>query len=80
MKVHYRLVNEGIEIVRCFGTDSEITVPEEIDGRPVKRMSPYAFLSDTPGRQTLISLSMRRTLTGCSAVRKRFWQEMRWRR
>lgn len=43
MKVHYRLVNEGIEIVRCFGTDSEITVPEEIDGRPVKRMSPYAF-------------------------------------
>ena len=43
MKVHYRIINEGIEIVRCFGTDPEIEVPEEIDGRPVKRMAPYAF-------------------------------------
>ena len=43
MRVHYRIINDGIEIVRCFGTDPEIAVPEEIDGRPVKRMAPYAF-------------------------------------
>ena len=43
MKVHYRIIDDGIEIVRCFGTDPEITVPGEIDGRRVKRMAPYAF-------------------------------------
>lgn len=43
MKVHYRIINDGVEIIRCFGTDPEISVPEEIDGRPVKRMAPYAF-------------------------------------
>lgn len=43
MKVHYRIINDGIEIIRCFGTDPEISVPDEIDGRPVKRMAPYAF-------------------------------------
>ena len=43
MKVHYRIIDNDIEIVRCFGTDPEIVVPEEIDGRPVKRMAPYAF-------------------------------------
>lgn len=43
MKVHYRIINDEIEIVRCFGTDPEIAVPAEIDGRVVKRMAPYAF-------------------------------------
>ena len=43
MKVHYRLINDRIEIVRCFGTDPEIVIPETINGRPVKRMAPYAF-------------------------------------
>ncbi len=43
MKVHYRIIDNDIEIVRCFGTDPEIVVPEKIDGRPVKRMAPYAF-------------------------------------
>ena len=43
MKVHYRIIDNDIEIVRCFGTDPEIVVPEKNDGRPVKRMAPYAF-------------------------------------
>lgn len=43
MKVHYRIINDEIEIVRCFGTDPEIIIPEMIDGRQVKRMVPYAF-------------------------------------
>ena len=43
MKVHYRIIDDGIEIVRCFGTDPEIVIPEVIDGRTVKRMAPYAF-------------------------------------
>ena len=43
MKVHYRIIDDGIEIVRCFGADPEIMIPEVIDGRTVKRMAPYAF-------------------------------------
>ena len=43
MKVHYRIIDDGIEIVRCFGADPEIVIPEVIDGRTVKRMAPYAF-------------------------------------
>ena len=43
MKLHYRIINDGIEIVRCFGADPALELPEEIDGRPVKRMAPYAF-------------------------------------
>ena len=43
MKVHYRIIDDGIEIVRCFGADPEIMIPEVIDGRMVKRMAPYAF-------------------------------------
>lgn len=43
MKVHYRIIDDGIEIVRCFGVDPEIVIPEVIGSRRVKRMAPYAF-------------------------------------
>lgn len=43
MKVHYRIIDDGIEIVRCFGSDPEIVIPDMIEGRTVKRMAPYAF-------------------------------------
>lgn len=43
MQLHYRIINDGIEIVRCFGADPALELPEKIDGRPVKRMAPYAF-------------------------------------
>ena len=43
MKLHYRIINDEVEIVRCFGADPALELPEEIKGRPVKRMAPYAF-------------------------------------
>ena len=43
MKLHYRIINDEVEIVRCFGADPALELPEEINGRPVKRMAPYAF-------------------------------------
>ena len=43
MRIHYRETEEGIEIVRCFGTDGNIELPEEIKGRPVTRAAAYAF-------------------------------------
>lgn len=35
MKIHYRIKNNAIEIVRCYGTDDRIVLPEEIKGLPV---------------------------------------------
>ena len=43
MRIHYRETEEGIEIVRCFGADGNIELPEEIKGRPVTRAAAYAF-------------------------------------
>lgn len=43
MKIHYREVENGIEIVRCFGLDPKVILPEKIGGRPVIRVSAYAF-------------------------------------
>ena len=43
MKIHYRVSGEGIEIVRCFGTDSQVVIPEQIEGKPVIKAAPYAF-------------------------------------
>lgn len=45
MRLHYRKISDGIEIIRCFGTDPCLELPDKIDGRPVKRMAPYAFSS-----------------------------------
>lgn len=43
MKIHYRVHDHAIEIVRCLGTDSKIVLPEEIAGYPVKKVAAYAF-------------------------------------
>ena len=39
MKIHYRIQGKEIEIVRCFGTDRSVRVPEVIDGMPVTKVS-----------------------------------------
>lgn len=43
MRIHYRETEDGIEIVRCFGADGNIELPEEIGGKPVTRAAAYAF-------------------------------------
>ncbi len=43
MKIHYRIKNNAIEIVRCYGTDDRMVLPEEINGLPVVSAAPYAF-------------------------------------
>lgn len=43
MKIHYRESEEGIEIVRCVGSDSRVVIPESIAGKPVTKAAPYAF-------------------------------------
>lgn len=43
MRIQYRIKNEQAEIVRCFGTDTEVVLPGEVAGYLVCRVAPYAF-------------------------------------
>lgn len=43
MRIHYRERENGIEIVRCYGTDPHVELPERISGLPVVRAAAYAF-------------------------------------
>ena len=43
VRIHYRKTENGVEIVRCFGSDSHVEIPGEIQGMPVVRAAAYAF-------------------------------------
>lgn len=43
MKIQYRKLKNGIEIVRCFGTEPYIVLPAQIEGLPVTRVAAYTF-------------------------------------
>lgn len=43
MKIQYRKLKNGIEIVRCFGTEPYIVLPTQIEGFPVTRVAAYTF-------------------------------------
>lgn len=51
MKNTYRIKNNAIEIVRCYGTDDRIVLPEEINGLPVVSAAPYAFSAHKDGEE-----------------------------
>ena len=51
MKIHYRVKNNTIEIIRCYGTDSRGVLPEEINGLPVVSAAPYAFCAHKDGEE-----------------------------
>ena len=46
MRIHYRVTGEQIEIIRCFGTDPQIVLPERIEGLPVVRTAAYALCAE----------------------------------
>ncbi len=50
MKVICDKVKNGIRILRCFGYDGQVEIPEQIGGLPVVEMGPYAC-SETVRRQ-----------------------------
>lgn len=43
MKFYYRITDNEIEIIRCFGNDTKVILPEHIHGVPVTKVAPYAF-------------------------------------
>ena len=51
MKIHYRVKKNTIEIIRCYGTDSRVVLPEEINGLPVVSAVPYAFSAHKDGEE-----------------------------
>ena len=51
MKIHYRIKNNAIEIVRCYGTDDRIVIPAEINSIPVVSAAPYAFSAHKDGEE-----------------------------
>ena len=51
MKIHYRIKNNAIEIIRCYGTDDRIVIPAEINSLPVVSAAPYAFSAHKDGEE-----------------------------
>ena len=43
MKVVYDKVGDGIRILRCFGYDEQVELPERIGGLAVTELGPYVF-------------------------------------
>ncbi len=48
MKIHYRVCKDNdnasyIEVIRVFGSDPEVVLPEKIDGLDVRKVAAYAF-------------------------------------
>ena len=87
MKIHYRVSGEGIEIVRCFGTDSQVVIPEQIEGKPVIKAAPYAFSArkdkeeiEATLKMILMYRHMIRIRSDKGRQRKNCLQAMRWRK
>ena len=43
MKLAYERKESGVVIRRCYDYGSEAELPEQIEGRPVTELAPYAF-------------------------------------
>lgn len=43
MKIKYQIRDNYIEVIRCYGTDSRVVIPEQIAGFPVREIAAYAF-------------------------------------
>ena len=56
MKFYYREENQSIEIIRCFGCDGKVVLPECIDGLPVEKVAAYTFSDrrDSEDREFLV--------------------------
>ncbi len=43
MTIEYRIIGNEIEVVRCYGMDSKVVIPEKIAGNFVTMIAPYTF-------------------------------------
>ena len=43
LTLHYRKEKRGLRLVRCYGNDSVVSLPDTVDGQPFKILGDYAF-------------------------------------
>ncbi|MCB7305181.1 leucine-rich repeat domain-containing protein [Bariatricus massiliensis] len=43
MRIHYRKIEQGVQLVRLWGQEGTVKVPESIAGEPIVEIAPYAF-------------------------------------
>lgn len=43
LTLHYRKEKRGLKLVRCYGNDSVVSLPDTVDGQPFKILGDYAF-------------------------------------
>ncbi len=58
MKIYYKEKSGGIEILRCFGIESRVEIPELIDEKMVISAAPYAFSSHMDEKEELKNASI----------------------
>ena len=58
MKIYYKEKSGGIEILRCFGIESRVEIPELIDEKMVISAAPYAFSCHMDEKEELKNASI----------------------
>lgn len=43
LTLHYQKENTGLRLVRCYGNDASVILPDTVDGQPFKVLGDYAF-------------------------------------
>ena len=55
LRVKYAETENGICVLRCYGYEQTLVIPDELMGRPVTELAPYACSSSDPGDRWNIS-------------------------
>ncbi len=42
-EIHYKVGQDGLILLGCYGSVGELVLPDEIDGQPITEIAPYAF-------------------------------------
>lgn len=53
-EIHYKNTKRGIVITGCYGTDGQVVLPDELEGRPVTEIAPYAFAENQEEEEVLV--------------------------
>lgn len=54
MEIHYQKQEKGIVLTACYGYDSQVILPDEIEGVPIIAIAPYAFSNGEENPEDLV--------------------------
>ena len=78
MKLICAVGREGVCILRCFGYDGQVEIPEKIQGKEVREIGAYAFADIVRRRQSGVKylVQVREDISGEDADREAWeWEE-----